>query len=337
MMTRRALGAGLLLAVTIGPVQAQQRAKIYRIAVASSSVPVAELNENGSFRYRPFFRRLRELGYIEGQNLTVDRYTPGGRTENFSEIASTAIRSSPDLVFAEGDRMARAVTAATDTIPVVTIVADPIALGIATSLARPGGNITGVSVDPGTEFYGKHFELLRDIVPGASRVAWLASARLWEDSPSATTIRTMRKVAERLKLSLVGPPLAPPFDEAEYRRVLAAMVHDGADGLIVGAQGENLTNGRLITEVAADARLPAIYPYPEFASLGGLIAYGVDLGDILRHAAEQIDQILKGAKPGDIPLYQPTQFPLVINLKTAKALGITVPPTLLIAADEVIE
>jgi putative ABC transport system substrate-binding protein len=335
---RRDFIAGAVAASAIGRAQAQQSAKVYRIAVASSSVPVGELNENGSFRYRPFFRRLRELGYVEGQNLMVERHTPvGGGTENFSEIANAAVRSNPDLVFAEGDRMANAVKAATDTIPVVTIVADPIALGITTSLARPGGNITGVSVDPGTEFYGKHFELLRDIVPAASRVAWLASARLWEDSPSATTIRTMRKVAERLKVSLIGPPLAPPFDEAEYRRVLAAMIGGGADGLIVGAQGENLTNGRLIAEVVAEARLPAIYPYPEFASLGGLIAYGVDVGDILGHAAEQIDQILKGAKPGDIPLYQPTKFPLVINMKAAKALGIEISPNLLAQADEVIE
>jgi putative tryptophan/tyrosine transport system substrate-binding protein len=230
-MRRRDLIVGLVLVGIAPDAWAQQKAKVHRIAVASSSVPVAELNETGSNRFRPFFRRLRELGYVEGQNLVVERFTPGGRTENFFEIASAAVRGSPDIVFAEGDRMAHAVKAATTTIPVVTIVADPIALGIATSLARPGGNMTGVSVDPGIEFYGKHFELLRDIVPAASRVAWLASARLWEDSPSATTIRTMRKVAEKLKVSLIGPPLEPPFDEVEYRRVLAAMIRDGADGL----------------------------------------------------------------------------------------------------------
>jgi putative ABC transport system substrate-binding protein len=332
---RRDFIAGAVAASTIGRAQAQQKTKVYRIAVVSPSRQVRD--QAGDPSYRAFFQRLRELGYVEGQNLTVERYSTEGKTERFTDFAREIVRSSPDLIYAEGDRLAREFKTATDSIPVVTIVADPIALGIAPSLARPGENITGVSIDPGTEFYGKYFELLRDIVPAASRVAWLASARLWEDSPSATTIRTMRKVAERLKVSLIGPPLAPPIDEAEYRRVLAAMIRDGADGLIVGGQGENLTNGRLIVALANEAKLPAVYPYPEFASLGGLIAYGVDVGDILGHAAEQIDQILKGAKPSDIPLYQPTKFPLVINMKTAKALGITVPPTLLIAADEVIE
>ena len=140
-----------------------------------------------------------------------------------------------------------------------------------------------------------------------------------------------------MQISLVGPPLQAPFNEAEYRRVFAAMAQAGADALLVNGGPENFGNRQLIVELAEKARLPAIYVFREFTDIGGLMSYGVNLGDLLRHAADQIDQILKGTKPGDIPFYQPTKFELIINLRTAKALGITVPPTLLIAADEVIE
>ena len=147
----------------------------------------------------------------------------------------------------------------------------------------------------------------------------------------------MREAAELNNVSLLGPPLDAPIHEAEYRRVFAEMAQEGVDALYVGADAENWNYRRLIVELAEKARLPAIYQFHEAAEIGGLIVYGIDLPDILRHLADQADQILKGAKPGDIPFYQPTKFHLVINVKTAKALGITVPPTLLIAADEVIE
>ena len=147
----------------------------------------------------------------------------------------------------------------------------------------------------------------------------------------------MREAAELNNVSLLGPPLDAPIHEAEYRRVFAEMAQEGVDALVVGGDQDNITNRRLIVELAEKARLPAIYPYYEFAEIGGLIVYGVDSTDLFRHMADQADQILKGAKPGDIPFRQPTKFQLVINLKTAKALGLTVPPTLLIAADEVIE
>jgi putative tryptophan/tyrosine transport system substrate-binding protein len=229
--------------------------------------------------------------------------------------------------------MALEFKAATDIIPVVAVVADPVAFGIISNLARPGGNITGVSVDGGVEILGKRLELLREIVPTAAKVAYLASRRLWE-APDATALR---EAAQRLKIALIGPPLDAPIHDAEYRRVLAAMSRDGADALVVGDQVDNTVNRRLIVELAENVRLPAIYPYRDFIDSGGLIAYSVEIRDILRHSADQIDEIIKGAKPGDIPFYQPIKFVLTLNLKTAKALGITVPPTLLIAADEVIE
>jgi putative ABC transport system substrate-binding protein len=240
------------------------------------------------------------------------------------------------VIFVGGDRLAIAVKAATDAIPVVGIVADPVTSGLVPNLARPGGNFTGVSVDAGAEFRGKQLELLHEMLPAATRVAWLASAKIWEGQ-SAANFGAIGEVAQRLKISLLGPPLNAPIQEAEYRRVIVSMVEQGADALLVLDQPENLTNRRLIVKLAAEAKLPAMYGYPSFTEIGGLMAYGVDLADPLRYAAGQVDQILKGTKPGEIPFYQATKFQLVINMKAAKALGLAVPDSILARADAVIE
>jgi putative ABC transport system substrate-binding protein len=332
MITRRELLAGFVASATMRSARAQQ--KVYRLAIVDPSQPLINLSEQGnSPSFRAFFQRLRELGYVDGQNLTVERYSGEGRTEHFADLASEAVRDNPDIMYVVGDRLAKGVKAATSTIPVVTIVGDPIAQGIVVSLARPAGNITGITVDTGAEIDGKRLSLLREMVPTASKVGFLASRVLWEASYAAA----LREAAQSFNLTLIGPPLDAPFNEAEYRRVFGAMAQSGADAVIVFGQPENLKNGGLIVQLAEQARLPTMYSYPELAEIGGLIAYGVNLSDISRHAAEQIDQVLKGTKPSEIPFYQPTKFVLAVNRKTAKALGITVPPTLLIAADEVIE
>jgi putative tryptophan/tyrosine transport system substrate-binding protein len=314
---------------------AQQKAKVYRLAVVNPSAPVGDMSETGNSQdYRAFFQRLRELGYVEGQNIAVERYSGEGRTEHVAELAREVVRSKPDVIDALGDRLVREFKAATDTIPVVAGVSDPVALGIAVSIAKPGGNITGGSGDAGAEIAGKWLELLHEMVPAASRVGLLASHAAWE-LPSYTPV--LREAAQRLKISLVGPPLDAPFDDAEYRRVYAAMAREGVDALIVNNQYENITHRKLIVELADEYRLPAIYWYREFVTAGGLMAYSPDVLDAWRNGADQIVQILNGAKLGDIPFWQPSKFKLTINLKTAKALGLTVPPTLVIAADEVIE
>ena len=332
-MRRREVIAALLFAATIAGARAQQKARVYRIAVVDPSVAAGEMSETSRTVFHAFFKRLRQLGYIEGQNLSVARYSGEGRTDKFAALAREAVRSDPDLIFVSTSRITREIKAATQTIPVVSVGADPVAYGVVSSLARPGGNITGTTVDAGAEIAGKRLELVREIVPAASRVAYLASHSMWDGPEGAA----MREAAQRIKISLVGPPLEPPLEEAEYRQVFAAMTQAGADALVVALQAELFTSGRLIVGLAESARLPAIYPWREFTEIGGLMAYGVDLQDIYRHAADQVDQILRGEKPGDIPFVQPTKFELVINLKTAKALGITVPPTVIIAADEVIE
>jgi putative ABC transport system substrate-binding protein len=332
-MNRRAVILGLPLIATIPRVQAQQQARVHRIAIVSPSAPVGDMTETGNRRYGAFFQRLRQLGYLEGQNLVVERYSGEGRTEQFAELAATVVRSKPDLILLSAVPLALAIKAITEKIPVVALVADAVAFGLVPSLAHPGGNITGVSMEPGVAMMGKRLEVFHEMVPTASRIAWLASPRWWE-SPDAAALL---EAAQRIKIAVVRLPFGAPFEQEQYRRVFAAMEQEGLDGLMVNGQPENITNRRLIVALAEKARLPAIYSYRDFTDVGGLVSYGPDLSEVLLLAAEQIDQILKGAKPGDIPFYQPTKWELVVNLKTAKALGIEVPGSLLARADEVIE
>jgi putative ABC transport system substrate-binding protein len=332
-MKRRAFIAGLTASAIMRHALAQQTARVYRIAVISPSVPVADLSETGSQpNYRAFFGRLRELGYIEGQNLAIARYSGDGQSKSYAELAREALRGDPDLIFVVNLRLAREVKTAMKTVPVVVIAGDPAFSGAA-SPTRPSGNVTGVIVDAGVEMAGKSFDLLREIVPSASRIAWLASPGLWGSAYGAGK----REGAPQTKLSLIGPPLSAPFQEAEYRRVFAAIAKEKADGLVIGGQSENYAHRRLIVELAEKTRLPAIYSYREFVEVGGLMSYGPDLAEIYAHAADQVDQILKGTSPREIPVYHPTKFALVINLKSAKALGLTVPPSLLARADAVIQ
>jgi putative ABC transport system substrate-binding protein len=330
---RRDFIAGLLFAGVIPRAQAQQTAKVNRIAIVHPSDPVGRLTETGTPYYRAFFHRLREIGYVEGQNLAVERYSAEGRTEHFAELAREVVRSNPDLIFVSQYRLARDFKAATSTIPIVASGGDPTAYGVVSSLARPGGNITGVMADVGVEGGSKSLEILQEMVPTASRVASLVSRVNWETPYTAA----LQEAAHRINVSIIGPPLEAPFHEKEYRRVFAAMAQGGADALLVSSQIENVTNQKLIVELAEEYGLPAIYPSRDFTEIGGLVAYGVDFLDIVRHAADQIDEIFKGANPGEIPIYQPTRFELTINMKTAKTLGLTVPFSLVARADEVIE
>jgi putative ABC transport system substrate-binding protein len=218
--------------------------------------------------------------------------------------------------------------AAATTIPIVGFVGAPIENGIVSSLARPGGNITGVTVEVGLDQWAKRAQLLKEAVPHISRLGLLA-----------TRERSNAGVREALKnsVSLVGPPLEHPTDEQEYQRVFAAFAQEGAEGLVVSDESENVAYRRLIAELAAKGRLPTIYPVHQFVEAGGLMSYGMDPADLGHRVADVVDQILKGAKPADIPIFQPTKFELSINLKIAKTLGIELPPLLVASADNVIE
>jgi putative tryptophan/tyrosine transport system substrate-binding protein len=330
-MRRREFIAGLVVTATMRRAQAQQPAKVYRLAFVSVS-PVTEMTEAGGVpAYRALYEELRRLGYVEGQNLLVERYSDDGHTERLAELARDVVRREPNLILGVGAPIALAFKAATATIPIVGITGDPIRQGIVASLARPDGNITGASVDPGLEIWGKRLELLREASPKVSKVGVVGTLQ------AEVVYRATREAVQSAGLYPVGPPIDAPLSAAEYRRFFTAMAQEGADALIVHDHIANWTNRQLIIELANENRLPAIYPWQEVVRLGGLMAYGIDLADLGRRAADQIDQIFKGTKPGEMPYYQPTTFKLSINLKTAKTLGLTIPLSLLASADEVIE
>jgi putative ABC transport system substrate-binding protein len=311
---------------------AQQPAKVYRLAIVHASVPVKEMNKTGNSRFKALFGELQRLGYIEGRNLTVERYSGEGKIAHYAELALEVVRQQPDVIFTTSSLIARPLKAATSTIPIVGLMGEPVASGLVDSLARPGGNITGVSDDAGLEIWGKRLGLMRELIPAASRVGYLVS-RKFAGSPTGAALR---EAAQKAGISIVGPPLET-ISEAEYRRVFELMTQERADALIVGGQSELHEYSRLIIELAEQSRLPALYPFRYWAEQGGLIVYGIDSADHYRRAAGYIARILQGAKPSELPIDQATKIELVINLKTAKTLGLTVPQILLAGADEVIE
>jgi putative ABC transport system substrate-binding protein len=316
-------------------VLAQQATKVYRIAIVAAATPVSEINESNRF-YGPFFEELRRLGYIEGQNLVVERYYAGERSRaQYSEVISDVVRSSPDVIFVAADLLLD-LKAQTTTIPIVAPVSlDPVAMGFAESLARPGGNITGTAVP--IEIWGKRLGLLKEAIPKLSRVGLLVAPTLVGQRGAAILVAILKEASERAGISPVLAPLDSPYDETVYRRAFAAMVQAGAEAVYVGGQIENWANRRLIVELAERHGVPAIYISRGFVDIGGLMAYESDVADGFGHAADAVVQILKGTKPGDIPFYVVRKFNFVINLKTAKALNLDIPPTLLAQADEVIE
>jgi putative tryptophan/tyrosine transport system substrate-binding protein len=305
--------------------------KMYRIAMLHPSHPVSDLTENSRLKhYREFNHELRRLGYIEGKNLVVERFSGEGRVDHYPELAREAAARYPDVIFVVTNGMADVLKEATSTIPIVALTAEPVQGGLVTSMARPGGNITGVSVDTGPELWDKRLQLLREVVPTISKLAILGV----QTNPDTVA---MKEATEKADIEIAGPFYMSKGTDDEYREVFATISSSGANGLLVGGNAELVTKRRLIAELAAKHRLPAIYDYRVFVEAGGLMSYGTDLMEPLLWAARQIDQILNGAKPGDIPYHQPTKFEFVVNLKAAKEIGLALPEPLLARADEVIE
>jgi len=318
--------ASMLPAVAHG-----QSSKVHRMAILHPSHPVTELNELSRFRYyQEFFRELRRLGYVEGSNLFIERFSGEGRVDGYPKLASDAAARNPDVVFAISVSLVLAMKQATPTIPIVAMTSDPVGHRIAASIARPGGNITGVTVDPGLELWAKRIELLREIAPKITKLGILATRA----NPEAAA---MRDAADKAGITVVGPTYVDNGSEEEYRNSFTTMSLRGADALFVDGSPEHITKRQLIVELAAKSRLPTIYPFRSFVEAGGLVAYGIDLVEIFRRAAGAIDQVLKGSKPADIPFYQPTKFELVINRAAGKEIGVAFSEQLLARADEVIE
>jgi putative tryptophan/tyrosine transport system substrate-binding protein len=322
------IGAGAMLPFSA---RAQQSTKVYRIAILHPLWPVAELTERSSNQYwRELFQEIRRLGYVEGQNLVIERSSGEGRAEIYPKLAREVATSNPNVIFAVTIWTVAPLKEATSTIPIVAMTSDPVALGLVPNMSRPGGNITGVSVDAGLEIWGKRLELFREIVPTISKLAILGLRQNPEGA-------SMKRAAEKTGITVVGPFYLENASEAEYQHVFSLMSQEGADGLFVDGSPELITKAQLIGELAKKYRLAAIYPFRSYVEAGGLMAYGVDFMELFRQVARAIDKILKGAKAGDIPYYQPTKFELVINHKAAKDISLVIPESLLARADEVVE
>jgi putative ABC transport system substrate-binding protein len=313
--------------------RAQQSGKVHRVAIVSPSMPVSEMNETDDGMYGPFLGELQRLGYVEGQSLIVERFSAEGHPERYREMVSEVVRSHPDAVFAAQVQLTLELKAQTTTIPIVGGGVDPVGFGIVPSLARPGGNITGVDGEAGLQTWGKRLALLKEAVPTLSRVGLLIVPNTYGQRGAAM----VKEASEKIGVSLVDSQLASPFNEAAYRAAFATMVEERAEAVYVGSQYENWTNRQIIVDLAQRYRLPAIYGTDAHVEVGGFMAYTPDWRDLWRHAADEVDQILKGTKLRDIPFYQGTKFHFAINLKTAKALGIEIPNSLLAQADEVVE
>jgi ABC-type uncharacterized transport system substrate-binding protein len=313
---------------------AQQSANSKRLAIFSPSEPSADLHEHSeSKKYRAFFAELRRLGWIEGHNLKVESY---GREQNASgpeALATEIVRSNPDVIHVVGPG-AVIFKKLTSRIPIVVITGDPVKSGIAESLAHPGGNFTGASIDAGLSIHGKRIALLREIIPTMSKLGCLALRLSWNGPVSGPAIRA---AAEATGLPLAVSLVEFGASEADYRAAIESISRDGANAVMVVDSPETHQKGPLIARLLGDAKLPAIFTSTESVEAGGLMAYSFDLIELHKRVAHHIDAILRGAKPGDIPFYQVTKFELSINLKTAKQLGLSVPPGLVAIADKVIE
>ena len=313
------LTGGLLTAPLAA--EGQPAGRVYRIGILESS-PLWE----------PFHQRLRELGYIEGRNLVVDkRRVTEGKPEQITVMAQQLVEMKVEVIATAGAVATGAAKQVTSTIPIVMIaVGDPVGIGLVQSLARPGGNVTGSSV-LGPETAMKRLELLKELLPRLSKFALL-----WNASNPANRIyeRDTSSAARALSVTMQSVPVTQP---GELESAFLAIQRERPNAMIVtGDLILQVHMGRVI-DFARRSQLPAMYQNPEQAKSGGLLAYGANFAELFRRGAEYTDKILKGAKPADLPVEQPTKFELVINLKTAKALGLTIPPSLLQRADQVIE
>jgi putative ABC transport system substrate-binding protein len=283
--------------------------------------------------YGTLFQELRRLGYIEGENLVVLRFSAEGDPARYDSIIGQVITAAPDVVVTGNNPVVLRFKALTKSTPIVALMGDPVAWGIVDSLANPGGNITGVSADAGEEIWGKRLALLVEAFPTARRVGFLCTAPFW-DSPQGSMVR---EAARKSSVTMIAPPLLGVYQEPEYRRVFGDLQRQHAEALLVSDDAVLFAHTSLIIDLVQQARLPALFPYREFVTVGGLMAYAIDVHDLWTNAARYVDVILKGTKPDQIPVYQVHKFTTIINLRTAKALGVEIPPQLLARADEVIE
>jgi len=317
--------AGSLLAAPLA--EAEQGGKVPKIAYLSPSSPTGNAPLFDAFK-----QGLREHGYVEGHNIAIESRFAEARYERLPILVAELVSLNVDVFVVNVNRVAMAVQQATTAIPIVMAAAEePVGVGLVKSLARPGGNITGVAIVGGPEIYGKDLEFLKEVLPKRARIAALFNAT----SPiNALWLKAAEEAARRLKVALVstGVRSAEDFDQA-----FTLMKQGHVQGVVVLGEPLFYANLRRVNDLAMRSGLACMWPTRDGPDGGGLMSYGTNLVDQYRRAATYVDKILKGARPGDLPMEQPTKYELVINLKTAKALGLTIPPSLLLRADQVID
>ena len=319
------LALGALLFALCLPLKAQQPGKVPGIGFLTSGSAAAV-----STRVEAFRQGLREHGYMEGKNITVEYRYGAGKFDRLSDLAAELVHFKVNILVAQDAPAAHAAKNATSTIPIImTNAADPVGTGLVTSLARPGGNITGLS-DFNLGVITKRLELLKEVVAAASRIAVLLNPA---NPTNPLQLKDLEAVAPALRVTLISLQVKGPEDiEPAFNR----MKKEHAAAIIIVGDPMFGAHRTRIVELATKSRLPAIWPRTEYVETGGLMSYGTNFNDLSRRAATYVDKILKGAKPADLPVEQPTKFELVINLKTAKQIGLTIPPNVLARADKVI-
>jgi putative ABC transport system substrate-binding protein len=306
---------------------AQQAGRVYRIGYLS-----APSRESVEHVVAAFLRTLRELGWVEGQNLIIEYRWAEGKVERLPDLATDLVKLKVDLIVAPAGSAALAAKNATTSIPIVMLFpSDPVQLGLVASLGRPGGNVTGTTFTPGPEIFGKQLQILKETIPNATRVAVLRNPADLGDAPQVTEVEAAAR-ALGIRLLHVEAGGLEEFDAA-----FAAMARGRAQALLVAGGSTFLVHRTRLAELAVKGRLPTTYNYRENVEAGGLMAYAVNMSDFVGRAALYVDKILKGANPADLPVERPTKFQLIINLKTAKALGLRIPQSVLARADEVIQ
>ena len=317
-----------LLAFAVAPLDAaaQQAGKVYHVGYLS-----APSRESVERALEAFLRRLRELGWIEGQNLIIEYRWAEGKVERLPDLAADLVRRKVDVIVAPAASAALAAKNATSSIPIVMMFPnDPVEAGLVASLSRPGANVTGTTFTPGPGIFAKQLQILKETIPRASRVAILWNPAEPASEPQVTEVEAAARLLG-IRLQRVEARGPEDFDTA-----FAAMARERADALLVARGSTFLAHQTSLAELAAKRRLPTMFSYRESVEAGGLLAYAVNMRDFSGRAAVYVDKILKGAKAADLPIEQPTKFELMINLKTAKALGLTIPQSVLARADEVI-
>jgi putative ABC transport system substrate-binding protein len=328
----RFLVIACVLAV-IAVASAQPPAKVYRIGLVFTGASARDSAWRSLPNYRAFLEGIRERGYVEGENFVFEIRSAEGKLDRLPEVAAELVQLKPDLILVPTcGAPLDAIRRATSTIPIVVAACtgDMVADGLVASLAQPGGNLTGQQkLNP--EMAAKRLQLLKEVVPNASRVAVL-----WDPNYSdfAPDWRALRAAADTLGVTLQSVESRGP---AELESAFSAMASGHADAFVTFSDSLTYLQAQRVAELAARNRLPGMYAYQEVVATGGLMSYGPSIPDMFRHAAVFVDKILKGAKPGDLPIEQPRRIEFVVNLKTARALGLTIPPPVMMRADEVIE